>query len=857
MASVVIVESPTKARTIKDFLPKGYEVVASMGHVRDLPQSADEVPEKIKKESWAQLGVNPGKDFEPLYVIPKEKRKVVKELKQSIKNADELILATDEDREGESISWHLKEILKPKIPVKRMVFHEITKTAISEALKNCREIDDSLVKAQETRRILDRLVGYTLSPLLWKKIAVGLSAGRVQSVSVRLIVLKERDRRAFRKANYWDLKAILDKDGQSFDAKLRSLKDQKIAVGSDFDEKTGKIAKNKKVVLLGEKEARELHGHLVDKEWSVQSVEEKKSTQKPAAPFITSTLQQEASRKLRLSPRRAMQVAQGLYERGYITYMRTDSVQLSEQALKAARDCVVDRYGSEYLATKPRIHKSKSKAAQEAHEAIRPAGSKFVHPKDTDLSDKELALYDLIWKRTVATQMKDARQVHVNAFLQVEDAVFQAKGKRIEFPGFFRAYVEGSDDPDAALETKEVILPDLKANDVVDCKELEPKSHETSPPPRFTEASLVKKLETEGIGRPSTYATIIDTIVRRGYVHIASHTLVPSFTAFATTNLMENHFGDLVDTGFTAKMEQVLDDIATGEKGWLPYIKKFYGGKNGLENKTVQKTEEIKPSEYREIVFDDLKAKICIGRYGPYIETGTGEEKVTVSIPKDMTPADLDQDAVESLLLRQSKNSEELGTHPDTEDPIYVLHGTYGPYLQLGKTEDGKPKPKRVTLPKDLNSSDVTMEIALILLSLPRVIGEHPKSGGKISAGISRYGSYIVHDDPSNGKDYRTLRGEDSVISISLERSLEIFEIPKKSRRRSSEPIKELGKHPTDGEPVNVFVGPYGPYVKHLKVNASIPKETSVEEITLEKAVELLETKASSKGKRRSRKSKK
>ena len=857
MTSVVIVESPTKARTIKDFLPKGYEVVASMGHVRDLPQSADEIPEKVKKESWAQLGVNPEKDFEPLYVIPKEKRKIVKELKQAIKNADELILATDEDREGESISWHLKEILNPKIPVKRMVFHEITKTAIAKALENCREIDDSLVKAQETRRILDRLVGYTLSPLLWKKIAVGLSAGRVQSVSVRLIVLKERERRAFRKANYWDLKALLDKDGTSFEAKLRSLKDKKIAIGSDFDENTGKLAVGKKVVLLGEKEARELHGRLQDQDWIVQSIDEKTSVRKPAPPFITSTLQQEAARKLRLSPRRTMQVAQGLYERGFITYMRTDSVQLSEEALAATRDCVVDQYGEEYLATKPRTYKNKSKSAQEAHEAIRPAHRKFIHPKDTDLSDKELDLYDLIWKRTVATQMKDARQVHVTANLQVDDAVFQAKGKRIEFPGFFRAYVEGSDDPDAALETREVILPDLKTGDAVDCKELEPKSHETAPPARYTEASLVKKLETEGIGRPSTYATIIDTIVRRGYVHIVSHTLVPSFTAFATTNLMENHFGDLVDTGFTAKMEEVLDDIARGEKSWLPYIKKFYSGKNGLGEKTVNKTEEIKPGEYREITFDDIKAKICIGRYGPYIESGEGEEKVTASIPQDITPADLDQDAVESILLRQLKSTEELGTHPETDDPIFLLHGTYGPYLQLGKVEDGKPKPKRVTLPKELNSAEVTMDIALILLSLPRVIGQHPKTGANISAGISRYGSYIVHDDPDQGKDYRTLRGEDSVVSINLERSLEILEIPKKSRRRSSEPVKELGKHPADGEPINVFVGPYGPYVKHLKVNASIPKSSSVEEITLDKAVELLEAKKSSKGKKRSKKSKK
>ncbi|MBU3917013.1 type I DNA topoisomerase, partial [bacterium] len=620
MTSVVIVESPTKARTIREFLPKGYQVIASMGHIRDLPQSASEIPEKVKKEPWSQLGVNVHNEFEPLYVIPKGKKKVVKELKEALKNADELILATDEDREGESISWHLLEVLKPKIPTKRMVFHEITKTAIANSLKNFRDIDLSLVRAQETRRILDRLYGYTLSPLLWKKVAAGLSAGRVQSVSVRLIVLKEQERRAFKKGSYWDLVAQLKKDQINFDSRLISLDGKKIAIGKDFDENTGKIPANKDVLLLNEKEARILESRLQDKEWKVISVEEKPSTVKPAPPFITSTLQQEANRKLRLSPRKAMQIAQSLYERGFITYMRTDSTNLSEQALKAARKCVTLIYGNEYLTPEPRVFKTKVKGAQEAHEAIRPAGSTFTIPDKTDLAGVELKLYDLIWKRTVASQMVEARQIHISAKIAVEDAIFQSKGKRIEFPGFFRAYVEGSDDPDAQLQSKEIILPDLKVKEIINCDQLTAKGHETSPPHRYTEASLVKKLETEGIGRPSTYATIIDTIVSRGYVQIVSHTLVPSFTAFATTALMQEHFGDLVDPGFTAKMELALDEIAANTKKWLPYMKGFFLGKTGLESKANKKTEDIPSGEFRVVKFDDINAKVCIGKFGPYLE---------------------------------------------------------------------------------------------------------------------------------------------------------------------------------------------------------------------------------------------
>ncbi len=856
MTSVVIVESPTKARTIKDFLPKGYKVVASMGHVRDLPQSAAEIPEKVKKESWSQLGVNVTKNFEPLYVIPKGKKKVVKELKDAIKNADEVILATDEDREGESISWHLIEVLKPKVPIKRMVFHEITKTAISNSLKNCREIDTSLVRAQETRRILDRLYGYTISPLLWKKIATGLSAGRVQSVSVRLIVLRERERRAFKKGHYWDLKATLKKDKTSFQAKLHSLDGKRIATGKDFDENTGKIAKGKKVLLLDEKDARTLESRLLDKDWVVESVDEKPSTVKPAPPFITSTLQQEANRKLRLSPRKTMQVAQGLYERGFITYMRTDSVNLSDQAMKAARKCVTSMYGDDYLTVKPREFKSKSKGAQEAHEAIRPAGSTFTLPKKSDLTGVELSLYELIWKRTVATQMKDAKQVHITANIEAEEAIFRAKGKRIEFPGFFRAYVEGSDDPDEMLDSKEIVLPDLKPKEKVKCEELTADGHETLPPHRYTEASLVKKLETEGIGRPSTYATIIDTIVSRGYVKIQNHTLVPSFVAFAVSGLMETHFKDLVDPGFTAKMEQVLDEIASNETEWLPYMKKFFLGKKGIQNITESKIEEIPPGEFRNLKFDDIKARICIGRYGPYLETLDEEEKTTASIPQDVSPAELNQEMVDLILMQQKKGSQELGIHPETSQPVYLLNGTYGPYIQLGEVEEGKAKPKRVTLPKGMKESEVNMEVALSLLSLPRELGKHPDTGGRVMVGISRYGSYLVHEDPGSGKDYRSLTATDSIIDVSLERALEILSVPKRTRRKSAEPLKELGPHPEDGNPVNVFVGPYGPYVKHQKINASIPKDKDHTAITLDEAVDLLAAKAAAKP-RRGRKKKK
>ncbi|BAZ01940.1 DNA topoisomerase I [Tolypothrix tenuis PCC 7101] len=850
MSTLVIVESPTKARTIRNYLPSGYRVEASMGHVRDLPQSASEIPTAVKAEKWAQLGVNVDADFEPVYVVPKDKKKVVTQLKDALKEADELILATDEDREGESISWHLYQLLKPKVPTKRMVFHEITQEAIKKALKNCRNIDEQLVRAQETRRILDRLVGYTLSPLLWKKIAWGLSAGRVQSVAVRLLVTKERQRRAFHEGTYWDLKAYLEKEKAPFTAQLVTLGGTKIANGSDFDPATGQIAAGRNVVLLTEADALALQERLTGKTWNVREVEERPVTRKPAPPFTTSTLQQESNRKLRLSARDTMRIAQNLYEQGYITYMRTDSVHLSDQAIAAARSCVESLYGKQYLSPQPRQYTTKSKGAQEAHEAIRPAGSTFRTPQETGLSGRELAVYDLIWKRTVASQMADSRQTQVSIQLQVEDAGFRASGKRIDFPGYLRAYVEGSDDPDAALEDQEVILPSLQVGDHPNCKNLEAIAHETQPPARYSEATLVKTLESEGIGRPSTYASIIGTIIDKGYAQLVNNALIPTFTAFAVTDLLEKHFPDVVDPSFTSKMEQTLDDIATGEAKWLPYLKEFYLGDKGLETLVKERENQIDATKARTVELENLAAKVRIGKYGPYIEVENGEGVVTASIPKDLTPADLDPKQVEVLLRQKTSGPDQLGRHPETGEPIYVKIGAYGPYVQLGDKTDENPKPKQASLPKGVTPETVTLDIAVGLLALPRTLGTHPETGGKIQASLGRFGPYIVHDQGKEGKDYRSLKAADNVLTVSLERALDLLAEPKKGRSSSSSKskaaLRELGTHPDDDTPINIYDGPYGPYIKNGKTNVSLPEGQSVEDMTLEKALELLASKASS-----------
>ncbi|MBN3961457.1 type I DNA topoisomerase [Nostoc sp. NMS8] len=849
MSTLVIVESPTKARTIRNYLPAGYRVEASMGHVRDLPQSASEIPAAVKGESWAQLGVNVDADFEPVYVVPKDKKKIVTQLKDALKDVDELILATDEDREGESISWHLYQLLKPKVPTKRMVFHEITQEAIKKALKNCRNIDEQLVRAQETRRILDRLVGYTLSPLLWKKIAWGLSAGRVQSVAVRLLVTRERQRRAFHEGTYWDLKASLSKEKTPFGAQLVTLGGTKIANGSDFDATTGEITAGRNVLLLNEDQAVALKERLTGKTWNVNDIEERPVTRKPSPPFTTSTLQQESNRKLRLSARDTMRVAQNLYEQGYITYMRTDSVHLSDQAIAAARSSVEKLYGQQYLSPQPRQYTTKSKGAQEAHEAIRPAGSTFRTPQETALGGRELAIYDLIWKRTVASQMADSRQTQITVQLQVEDAGFRSSGKRIEFPGYLRAYVEGSDDPEAALEDQEVILPNLKVGDHPNCTELEAVGHETQPPARYTEATLVKTLESEGIGRPSTYASIIGTIIDKGYAHLVTNALIPTFTAFAVTDLLEKHFPDIVDPSFTSKMEQTLDDIATGEAKWLPYLQQFYLGDKGLETLVRERESQIDATKARTVELENLDAKVRIGKYGPYIEVVNGEGVITASIPKDLTPADLDPKQVEVLLRQKITGPDQVGRHPETGEPIYVKIGAYGPYVQLGDKTDENPKPKQASLLKGVTPETVTLEMAVGLLALPRTLGVHPVTGGKIQASLGRFGPYVVHDQGKEGKDYRSLKAADNVLAISLERALELLSEPKKGRSstnsKSKAALRELGTHPEDGEAINIYDGPYGPYIKHGKTNVSIPEGQTVEDITLTAALNLLAAKAS------------
>jgi DNA topoisomerase-1 len=824
-----------------------------MGHVRDLPQSASEIPASVKGEDWAKIGVNVDADFEPLYVVPQDKKKVVKALKEALSHADELVLATDEDREGESISWHLLQVLKPKVPTKRMVFHEITEEAIQAALSHCRDVDEQVVRAQETRRILDRLVGYTLSPLLWKKIATGLSAGRVQSVAVRLLVQRERERRAFRKGTYWDLKASLEQDKTPFEARLVTLRGRRIATGADFDETTGQIAAGRNVLLLNEEEARSLQERLQDEIWTVTSLEERPTTRKPSAPFTTSTLQQESNRKLKLSARDTMRTAQSLYEQGYITYMRTDSTNLSQQAIAAARSCVEQMYGQEYLSPQPRQYTTKSKNAQEAHEAIRPAGNSFRTPQETGLSGRELKLYELIWKRTVATQMAEARQTHVTVQIQAGEAGFRATGKRIDFPGFFRAYVEGSDDPDAAIEDQEVILPRLQSGDHPECQELEAIGHETQPPARYTEASLVKTLESEGIGRPSTYATIIGTIIDRGYAQMVTNSLVPTFTAFAVTGLLETYFPDLVDTKFTARMEQTLDEISTGEAEWLPYLRQFYLGDTGLDTQVKQQESQIDPTVARVVVLDGLDAKVRIGPYGAYVEVEDESGPIRANIPQDVPPADLDPEQVEVLLRQKTEGPDKLGFHPETGEPIYVLLGPYGPYVQLGDKTDDNPKPKRASLPKGVGIQDVTMDMAVGLLTLPRTLGIHPETGAKVQASLGRFGPYVVHAKGAEGKpEYRSLKKEDDVLTITLERALQLLAEPKSGRGRSkaaAKPIRELGAHPEDGEPVNIYDGPYGPYIKHGKVNASLPEGQTVEAIPIEVALQALAEKESTKKK--------
>lgn len=834
---LVIVESPTKAKTIRKFLGANYIVESCMGHVRDLPQSAKDIPEKVKKEKWAQLGVNVDKNFEPLYCIPKDKTKVIRNLKDKLEECNELFLATDEDREGESISWHLLEVLKPKVPTKRMVFHEITKEAIHKALTDTREIDYNLVRAQEARRVLDRLVGYTISPLLWKKVAYGLSAGRVQSVAVRIIVEREKERIRFKKSAYFGVLAELEKSNQSFESKISTYKNQRVATGKDFDGLTGQLLVGKDLLVLDQKAAEQILKDLKTATWIVTEVEERPVTRKPSAPFITSTLQQESNRKLGLSSRETMQVAQKLYEQGFITYMRTDSTYLSEEALKAARQSIKEKYGAEYLPASPRTFDGKKvKGAQEAHEAIRPAGTQFQDPDETGLIGAQFKLYDLIWKRTMASQMTDARQKQVSSKIKAGDAVFSASGTTIEFPGFLRAYVEGSDDPDADLESREVKLPKLVVNDSLKLQKIDPTSHETKPPARFTEASLVQIMEKEGIGRPSTYASVIGTIIDRGYIRKQGSALIPTFTAMVVSKLLSQHLTQYVDLGFTSQMEKSLDNIAEGDLNWEKYLTSVYHGPKGLRAVVETQGEKIIPEEARSVKLEGLdQYEFHVGRYGAYVKSKRGEDSFSASIPDSEAPADMTGEHVEKLIDQKLKGADSLGLDPVTEKKIYVLNGRYGPYVQLGESDDEKIK--RGSLPPGVKPEDIDLPMALEILSMPKTLGLHPDTQKDVKVGIGRFGPFVLHDG-----DYRSLPKTETVFTMDLVKSLELLSQPKKGRGKASA-LKEFGNHPIHNVPVSLFNGPYGPYIKAGKTNVSLPEGMTVDALVAVKAFELINDK--------------
>lgn len=854
--ALIIVESPTKAKTIKKFLGKDCVVLACNGHVRDLPDKASQIPEEYKKFKWSRLGIDVEHDFQPLYIIPPQKIKTLSEIRKALKEADSLYLATDEDREGESISWHLLEVLKPKIPTKRMVFHEITAKAIKEAFEHPRELDEKLVRAQETRRILDRLVGYTVSPLLWKKIAFGLSAGRVQSVALKALVDLEKERMKFVSAKYWGISAELAKGrgkDAGFEAKLTHLGGQRIASGKDFDEHTGKLNEKDvgKVILLEERQAETLLREVQLGDWKIAELDEKPVSRKPAPPFITSTLQQEANRKLGLSARETMRIAQTLYERGFITYMRTDSVNLSESAIQSSRSLVKKLYGGDYLSPEARRYTSKSKGAQEAHEAIRPSLD-FTPPQEMGLRGKEHELYEMIWMRTIATQMAESKQLQISASIEVktpkETARFQASGMKILFPGFLRAYVEGHDDPEQALGEKERFLPDLKVNDKVEHVSSEVTAHETKPPARYSEAALIQFLEKEGVGRPSTYASIVSTILDRGYALRQGNALVPTFTGFVVTDLLAKHFRELVDTQFTSNMEEKLDEIAEGKIENLPYLEAFYLGKNGLQTKVQEEDKKIDPEQARSLHFDHIKnLNVYVGKFGPYFEYEDPKTKETVkaSLPESMAPSDLNTESVHALVEQVKKGSQSLGTDPVTKLPIFLKTGSYGPYIQLGDVPaDPKQKLKRVSIPKGIDPNSIDEKLALRILEIPRLLGTHPDTGKEIRASIGRFGPYVVHD-----KDFRSLKKDDHVLDVDLRRALELFAQPKLRRGRGSQVLKNLGEHPDTKEPVELLEGPYGLYVKSGKINATVlPKEKTADQVSLADALTLIQEKIAAGG---------
>ncbi len=866
---LVIVESPSKAQTISKYLGPGYIVESSIGHIRDLPRGAADVPAKYKGQPWARLGVNVDNGFEPLYVVSPEKRAQVAKLKSALARASELLLATDEDREGEAIAWHLLQTLNPKVPVKRMVFHEITPAAIQEAAANPRELDENLVDAQETRRILDRLYGYEVSPVLWKKVMPKLSAGRVQSVATRIIVQRERARMAFVSGSYWGIDALLANDATAtFTAALQAVDGRRIALGRDFDESTGGLKADSTVLLLDEENARDLAGSLTNGTAVVTSVEEKPYTRRPYPPFMTSTLQQEAGRKLGFSSERTMRTAQRLYESGFITYMRTDSTTLSATALDAARRQARELYGPEYVPEAPRQYTRKVKNAQEAHEAIRPAGENFQTPGQVapSVGGDEFRLYELIWQRTIASQMVDAKgqtlTVRVAADAAGRECTFGASGRTITFPGFLRAYVETVDaEAGGEADDAERRLPVLRAGERLAIRELTPGGHVTSPPARYTEPSLIKALEELGIGRPSTYTSIIRTITDRGYVWRKGQAMVPSWIAFAVIGLLEQHFARLVDYDFTAAMEDELDGIAEGRLHRTEWLTAFYfggdtgpmgsvGRSGGLKKLVGENLEDIDAREVNSLPIvkslDGRQVMVRVGRYGPYLERpsldGTATERA--NLPEELAPDEVTQASIEELFAKSAEsNDRELGTAPDTGYPVVAKDGRYGPYVTEVLPEDAPTKGKNAvkartaSLFKTMSLEHIALDDALRLLTLPRVVGLDPESGAEITAQNGRYGPYL-----KKGTDSRSLTSEEELFTVDLDQALVIYAQPKtRGRTAAATPaLREVGEDPATKKPMVIKDGRFGPYVTDGETNASLRKGDEVDSLTVDRAAELL-----------------
>lgn len=837
--TLVIVESPTKAKTIRQFLGKDYVVEASFGHIRDLPNNAGEIPESIKKEKWSRLGIDVNNNFEPLYVVPSNKKKRVADLKKLVKEADDLLLATDEDREGESISWHLLNVLKPKIPVKRLVFHEITKKAISDSLNNARQIDDNLVKAQETRRFIDRLFGYSVSPLLWKKMMPRLSAGRVQSVAIRLLVERERERINFKSANYWDLSASFLKPttNESFSASLYSIDEKRVAGSKDFDSKTGTLINNQDVVLLNKESANKLKERLQNSKATISSILKKDFSTKPQAPFVTSSLQQEANRKLHFTARMTMQVAQTLYENGFITYMRTDSTNLSDEAINACKKLIKNEFGDQYLSDSTRIYKTQVKNAQEAHEAIRPAGAIFTPTSEVraKLGVEASKLYDMILKRTLASQMKDSLGERVNVDIKCDNTIFKASGKTIKFMGYLRAY---SDEVDEQDTNNEAMLPSLKLGEEININTLTSLSHDTQPPNRYTEGSLIKELESKGIGRPSTWATVVDVVLSRTYAFKKQNALVPTFLAMAVTSLMENDFSELVDYKFTANLEDDLDAIARGEKNNITYLKDFYFGNShlGLDALVKKGEETIDPKLACGILIGkdgDKTIEVRIGKFGPFLSDNEG---TTSALPSMMCPDELTLEKAKELLETAKKGPTSLGKGENGKN-VYVKNGRFGPYVQLGENEE---EPKMVSLLPNMKIEDVTLDIALKLLELPKNLGIFPDNNEEIIVANGKFGPYV-----QAGKESRSL-GDVSPLEVTLDEAISILREPKRRAKRGNRNTlnKELGKDVVSEDTIFLKSGAFGPYVTNGKINASIPKDFNIDDVTLEDAITLLQARA-------------